>query len=66
MRGVVQRQRFAESAEDYRMDAGDVPCADGVYADVAFFSQRIFAASAISETIRKFFAGRFADVLSQR
>jgi hypothetical protein len=48
------------------MDAGDIACADGVYADCALLSQGIFAASAASYTIRESFAGGLANILSQR
>jgi hypothetical protein len=63
---MVQSYRFAERAKDCRVDTDDVPCTDGVHADSAFLPKGIFPASAMNKTIGKFFAGCFADILSQR
>ncbi|GAH40662.1 unnamed protein product, partial [marine sediment metagenome] len=48
------------------MNARDIAGPNGVYTNIAFLPQGVFAASATNDTIREISAGRRANVLRQR
>ena len=63
---MIERDALTERAEYYRMNAGDIACADRVHADFAFLSLGVFAGSAVSDCFGEIPSCRPTNVLSQR
>ncbi|MBA7665548.1 hypothetical protein ES703_73622 [subsurface metagenome] len=61
---MIECYRLAERTEYYRVYAGNITAAHRVHTNGTFLPEGVFAASAVGQTVREFFAGCFTDILS--